>query len=142
MGEPFIPREPEWLLKANAGIKTTSELPKVIPPLPEGDTKDLKVWKEYWEKHDEKVREKEREHWQTERAQLIATIDEKIAAAREGVLNKIKEYADTCIWVDDDCCPGKMNDKEYSDCDGCGYVDYPNNADICEKIESLRTKKE
>ena len=83
-----------------------------------------------------------RTNWQTERAQLIATIDEKIAAARDGVLNKVKEYADTCIWIDDDCCPGKMKNKEYSDCDGCEYIDYPNNADICEKIESLRAKKE
>ena len=65
--------------------------------------------------------------------------DAAIAAqAREKVLDEVKQYADTCIWVGDDCCPGKMNDQEESDCDGCSYVDYPNNADICEKIISLR----
>ena len=61
------------------------------------------------------------------------------AAIRNQTLDEVKRYADTCIWIDDDCCPGKMNDKEESDCDGCSYNDYPNNADICEKIESLRT---
>ena len=58
---------------------------------------------------------------------------------RNATLDDVKKYADTCIWIGDDCCPGKMNEKEESDCDGCSYVDYPNNADICEKIESLRT---
>ncbi len=59
--------------------------------------------------------------------------------ARDDMLNKIKAYADTCIFVDEWDCPGKMNDKEEFDCDGCSYVDYPNNTDICEKIESLRS---
>jgi len=64
---------------------------------------------------------------------------EAAAQAREKVLEEVKKYCDTCVWVEDDCCPGKMNDKEDSDCDVCSYVDYPNNADICEKIGSLRT---
>jgi hypothetical protein len=40
----------------NKCVTTTSDLPKIIPPLPEGDTKDLKVWKEYWVKHDANTR--------------------------------------------------------------------------------------
>ena len=43
------------------GIIKTSELPKIIPPLPTGDTKDLKVWQDYWKQHDEKIRQDERE---------------------------------------------------------------------------------
>ena len=39
------------------GIIKTSELPKIIPPLPTGDTKDLKVWQDYWKQHDEKIRQ-------------------------------------------------------------------------------------
>jgi len=39
------------------GIIKTSELPKIIPPLPIGDTKDLKVWQDYWKQHDEKIRQ-------------------------------------------------------------------------------------
>lgn len=35
-----------------SSIVKTSPLPRVIPPLPEGDTKDLKVWKGYWKQHD------------------------------------------------------------------------------------------
>ena len=42
-------------------IRTTSELPVIIPPPPKGDTKDLKVWKEYWEQHDAVIRQDERE---------------------------------------------------------------------------------
>ena len=42
-------------------ITTTSELPHIIPPLPEGDTKDLKVWREYWTQHDSHIRKDERE---------------------------------------------------------------------------------
>ena len=42
-------------------ITTTSELPSVIPPLPKGDTKDLKVWKEYWKQHDAYTRKHERD---------------------------------------------------------------------------------
>ena len=45
----------------NPIIRTTSELPVIIPPLPKGDTKDLKVWKEYWEQHDAVIRQDERE---------------------------------------------------------------------------------
>lgn len=63
-------------------------------------------------------------------------------AIRNATLDEVKQYADTCIWIDDDCCPGKMNEGDGSDCDGCSYVDYPNNADICEKIESLRKQGE
>ena len=69
----------------------------------------------------------------------ICLANEHDAAIRNATLDEVKKYADTCIWIDDDCCPGKMNEKEESDCDGCSYIDYPNNADICEKIESLRT---
>lgn len=57
LGEPFQPTEPEWLILAQAGIKTTSEIPRIIPPLPEGDTKDLKVWREYWKQHDAAIRD-------------------------------------------------------------------------------------
>ena len=42
-------------------ITRTSQLPKIIPPLPEGDTNDLEVWKEYWIKHDAAIRREERE---------------------------------------------------------------------------------
>jgi hypothetical protein len=52
LGDPFIPRKPEWLLLAEAGITTKTEIPKIIPPLPTGDTTDLKVWHEYWKQHD------------------------------------------------------------------------------------------
>ena len=45
----------------NSIIRTTSELPIIIPPPPKGDTKDLKVWKEYWEQHDAVIRQDERE---------------------------------------------------------------------------------
>jgi hypothetical protein len=38
------------------GIRRTSELPRIIPPLPEGDTKDLKTWREYWRQHDSNTR--------------------------------------------------------------------------------------
>jgi len=44
----------------NSIIRTTSELPIIIPPPPKGDTKDLKVWKEYWEQHDAVIRQDER----------------------------------------------------------------------------------
>ena len=37
-------------------IKTTSELPKIIPPLPEGDTTDLNVWQKYWVQHDDQIK--------------------------------------------------------------------------------------
>jgi hypothetical protein len=37
-------------------VTTTSELPLVIPPLPKGDMKDLKTWKEYWKQHDAAIR--------------------------------------------------------------------------------------
>ena len=43
------------------GIIKTSELPKIIPPLPTGDTKDLKVWQDYWKQHDKQIRQDERE---------------------------------------------------------------------------------
>jgi hypothetical protein len=42
-------------------IIKTSVLPKIIPPLPNGDTKDLKVWQEYWKQHDKYIRQSERE---------------------------------------------------------------------------------
>ena len=42
-------------------IQKTSELPRVIPPLPTGDTKDLKVWQDYWKQHDAAIRKDERE---------------------------------------------------------------------------------
>ncbi len=42
-------------------IKRTSDLPIIIPSLPEGDTKDLKVWREYWVKHDATIRNKARQ---------------------------------------------------------------------------------
>ena len=64
LGEPFVPTEPEWLIRAQAGlppIKKTSELPRIIPPLPTGDTKDLKVWREYWKQHDAQVAKAARE---------------------------------------------------------------------------------
>ena len=48
-------------MMSNPIIRTTSELPIIIPPLPKGDTKDLKVWKEYWEQHDAVIRQDERE---------------------------------------------------------------------------------
>lgn len=67
------------------------------------------------------------------------SLQEHDTAIRNATLDDVKQYADTCVWVGDYCCPGKINDKEESDCDGCSYVDYPNNADICEKIESLRS---
>jgi hypothetical protein len=57
LGEPFAPVEPEWLVKAHAGIKTTTDIPRIIPPLPEGDTVDLKTWKEYWKQHDAAIRD-------------------------------------------------------------------------------------
>jgi SET domain-containing protein len=62
LGDPYLPDEPEWLIRARAGlppIKKTSELPVIIPPLPKGDTNDLKVWHEYWKQHDKKVRHDE-----------------------------------------------------------------------------------
>jgi hypothetical protein len=37
-------------------VKRTSDVPKIIPPLPEGDMKDLKTLREYWVKHDASVR--------------------------------------------------------------------------------------
>ena len=61
-------------------------------------------------------------------------------AIRNATLDDVKQYADTCIWIDDECCPDILNGKEDSDCDGCSYVNYPNNADIREKIISLRTQ--
>jgi len=61
LGDPFAPTEPEWLVKAQAGIKTTTDIPRIIPPLPEGDTKDMKVWKEYWKHHDTIIRKQEGE---------------------------------------------------------------------------------
>ena len=47
-------------MMSNPIIRTTSELPIIIPPPPKGDTKDLKVWKEYWEQHDAVIRQDER----------------------------------------------------------------------------------
>lgn len=66
LGEPFVPTEPEWLIRAQAGlppIKKTSELPRIIPPLPTGDTKDLKVWREYWKQHDAQIAKAAREQF-------------------------------------------------------------------------------
>jgi hypothetical protein len=57
----------EWERRAGAkqitlgGVTTTSQLPKIIPPLPEGDTKDLKTWREYWTKHDAAITAQARE---------------------------------------------------------------------------------
>ena len=42
-------------------IQTKSELPNIIPPLPKGDTKDMKIWREYWKQHDTAIRKAERE---------------------------------------------------------------------------------
>jgi len=42
-------------------VKRTSELPRIIPPLPAGDTKDMKTWRDYWREHDAGVIERERE---------------------------------------------------------------------------------
>jgi hypothetical protein len=51
----------EWERRAGpTQITLTSELPAIIPPLPEGDTKDLKTWKEYWIKHDAAIATKAR----------------------------------------------------------------------------------
>lgn len=60
LGEPFLPQPSAELILLEMGIQKTSELPHIIPPLPTGDTKDLKVWKEYWMKHDAAIRKDER----------------------------------------------------------------------------------
>ena len=61
LGDPFAPTEPEWLMMAKLGIKTKTELPQIIPPLPKGDTTDMKLWREYWKQHDTAIRKAERE---------------------------------------------------------------------------------
>ena len=61
LGDPFAPTEPEWLMIAKLGIKTKTELPQIIPPLPKGDTTDMKLWREYWKQHDTAIRKAERE---------------------------------------------------------------------------------
>lgn len=61
LGEPFLPQRPEELILLELGIQKTSELPKIIPPLPTGDTKDLKIWQDYWKQHDAAIRKDERE---------------------------------------------------------------------------------
>jgi len=43
------------------GVRTTTEIPRIIPPLPEGDTKDLKVWRDYWKQHDAAIAAQARE---------------------------------------------------------------------------------
>ena len=79
------------------------------------------------------------ERWQTERAQLIATIDEKIAAARkkarEDVIDSL--YAYFLGRSNPGECHYEMNsDRCYS---------YNGNCEICvldHAVESLRAKKE
>ena len=61
LGDPFALTEPEWLMMAKLGIKTKTELPQIIPPLPKGDTTDMKLWREYWKQHDTAIRKAERE---------------------------------------------------------------------------------
>jgi len=78
LGDPFAPTEPEWLMMAKLGIKTKTELPQIIPPLPKGDTTDMKLWREYWKQHDTAIRN--------------VTLDGIIKAINEDI-----EYEDYCI---------------------------------------------
>lgn len=62
-GEPAVIEDCPWCdgsgkrIRPINGTTRASQLPKIIPPLPEGDTTDLKVWKDYWKKHDEQIRQ-------------------------------------------------------------------------------------
>jgi hypothetical protein len=88
LGEPFAPTEPEWLIRSQAGlppIKKTSELPRIIPPLPTGDTKDLKVWKEYWKQHDAQVAKAARE----QERQRINVVIKELEHLRDGQYNDV-----------------------------------------------------
>ena len=95
LGEPFAPVEPEWLLRAQAGlapIRKTSDLPTIIPPVPRGDTTDLKVWKEYWLQHDNEIRRKEREQVLDELRESLSHIrfQEEDMWFIEAVISKIE----------------------------------------------------
>ncbi|MCK9591441.1 MAG: hypothetical protein M0Q91_05460 [Methanoregula sp.] len=49
------------LVQSDSDVRKTSELPRIIPPLPVGDTTDLKTWREYWAMHDITIRKDERD---------------------------------------------------------------------------------
>lgn len=123
MREPFEPVEPEWLIRANAGlppIKKTSELPNIIPPLPEGDTKDLKIWREYWKQHDAAVRKQERERVIREIDDMIKTLkeiltDTQFSPTHDKLEFKIGVYEECKNLITETSTPTKQEQPGFKD---------------------------